>query len=297
MARVRSWDSAAPYVFLAPFLTLFLVFTVIPSLATFVLAWFESDPLAGQRWIGSANFERLLGDPRFWTATRNTLGIAALATVAQVTIGLGLAHALRAATARFAAAVRVSLLVPFVTSGAAVAILAAQLVDGDYGLLPAVVEWLGGDRVDLLTDVVGSWAVVATMVAWRWFGFTTLLIFAVLDAVPRDLYRAAQLDGANAWAQFRHLSLPLLGPAIAFSVITSIVGTLQLFTEPLLVDPGSITCGPARQCQTLALLVYETGFRDFQFGYAAAIASTVFLITAVLIGVSAIVFRRVGRTV
>lgn len=280
---------------LAPFALLFLVFTVVPSLATFGLAWFEWDPLAGQRWIGAGNFERLLGDPRFWTATRNTLGIAVIATVTQVTIGLGLAHALHAVRSRFAAAIRVSLLVPFVTSGAAVAVLAAQLVDAEYGLLPSALEWLGGDRIDLLADVFGSWVVVAAMVAWRWFGFTTLLIFAVLEAVPRDLYRAAQLDGANAWAQFRYLSLPLLGPVIAFSVITSIVGTLQLFTEPLLVDPGSITCGPSRQCQTLALLVYETGFRDFQFGYAAAVASIVFVIAAALLGLSAIVFRRAGR--
>ena len=292
----RLWDAAAPYFFLAPFLTLFLIFTVVPSVATFWLAWWDWDPLVGQRWVGGANFERLGGDPRFWNSTINTLAIAGIATTAQVAIGLGIAHTLHRVALPFSAGFRISLLVPYVTSGAAVAILTAQLVDRNYGALPAAASWIGVDDVDLLSSSFGAWSVVAAMVAWRWFGFTTLLMLAVLHSVPRDLYRAAELDGAGAWAQFRYLSLPLLGPAIAFSFITSVVGALQLFTEPLLVDPGSYTCGAGRQCQTLALLVYEVGFRDFQFGYAAAVATTVMIFAAVLVGGSVAASRRWGWT-
>lgn len=273
---------------------LFLVFTVLPSVATFALAWWEWDPLGGQRWVGADNFVRLAGDPRFWTATTSTLIIAALATAAQVVVGLVLAHALQVVRGRFAGVLRISFLVPYVTSGAVVAILAAQLVDRDYGLLATVAAGWGAEGDGLLSDPFGARIVVAAMVAWRWFGFTTLLMFAVLDAVPRDIFRAAEMDGAGGWATFRFVSLPILGPVIAFCCLTSVVGALQLFTEPLLVDPGRITCGPARQCQTLALLVYETGFRDFQFGYAAAVASAVFVLAAGVVGGGLALSRRWG---
>ncbi|WP_461475654.1 carbohydrate ABC transporter permease [Microbacterium sp. HJ5] len=286
--------AVAPYMFLAPFLVLFGVFAVGPSVATFWLAWWDWDPLGSQEWVGSANFARLLTDPRFWTATVNTLVIAGLATAGQVCIGLALAHVIHRATRT--TGVRISLLVPYVTSGAAVAILVAQFVDRDYGLLPRLAESFGLTGVDALAHTAGAWAVVSAMVVWRWFGFTALLMVAVLASAPPELFQAAEMDGAGPWAQFRHLSLPLLRPVIVFSILTSIVATLQLFTEPLLADPSGLTCGPARQCQTLALLVYEVGFRDFQFGYAAAISSAVFLIAAGIVGPVFLLLRRVGWT-
>ncbi|WP_127472978.1 carbohydrate ABC transporter permease [Microbacterium sulfonylureivorans] len=291
--RRESW---APYAFLAPFLLLFAAFTVVPSLATFWLAWWDWDPLGGQEWAGAANFVRMAADPRFWTATVNTLVIAAVATTAQVCIGLFLAHTVHRATTHASAALSVSLLVPYVTSGAAVAILVSQLVDKHYGLLTRALTALGWGEVDVLAQPAGAWTVVAGVVVWRWFGFTTLLMLATLASAPRDVFRAAELDGAGSWAQFRFLTLPLLGPVIAFSFITSVVGALQLFAEPLLTDPSGLTCGPTRQCQTLALLVYEIGFRDFQFGYAAAVSATVFVLAAGLVGASFAFFRRIGWT-
>lgn len=294
--RARTAETWTAYAFLTPFLVLFATFTVVPSIATFWLAWWHWDPLVGQEWAGTANFDRLASDPRFWRATANTLVIATVATMAQLAIGLTLAHLLNRLTTRFATGVRISLLVPYVTSGAAVAILVAQLVDRRYGFLTGALSGLGVGEVDLLAHPVGAWVTVAAMVAWRWFGFTTLLMVAVLAAAPRDIFRAADLDGASSWHQFRYLSVPLLGPVIAFSFITSVVGVLQLFTEPLLVDPSGLTCGPARQCQTLALLVYEAGFRDFQFGYAAAVASAAFGLAAILVGASFVAFRRLGWT-
>ena len=290
------WDAAAPYLFLAPFALVFAVFSVLPSAATFALAWWEWDPLGASTWVGVANFERLAADPRFWTATTNTLAIAAAATIAQVSIALGLAHLIHRAAGRAAGAVRVSLLVPFVTSGAAVTILVAQLLDKDYGSVTRLLDALGHPGVDVLAQPVGAWAVVTGIVVWRTFGFTTLLMLAVLSATPRDVFRAAELDGAGGWAQFRHLSVPLLGPVIAFSVVTSVTGALQLFAEPLLLDPAGVTCGPARQCQTLALLVYEVGFRDFQFGYAAAVATAVFAIAGAAVGAALVIGRRLGWT-
>ena len=259
-----------------------------------MLAWWEWDPLGARSWAGAANFTRLSADPRFWTATMNTLAIAAAATVAQVCVGLALAHIIHRVGGRAVGVARVSLLVPFVTSGAAVTILVAQLVDRDYGSVNRLLDTIGYPPVDVLAHPLGAWSVVTGIVVWRMFGFTTLLMLAVLSAIPRDVFRAAELDGAGGWAQFRHLSLPMLGPVIAFSVVTSVTGMLQLFAEPLLLDPTGVTCGPARQCQTLALLVYEVGFRDFQFGYAAAVATAVFAIAGALVAAMLLVGRRLG---
>ena len=140
---VSRWDAAAPYLFLAPFALVFAVFTVLPSVATFVLAWWQWDPLGARAWVGAANFERLAADPRFWTATTNTLAIAAAATIVQVGIALGLAHLIHRVAGRAVGAVRVSLLVPFVTSGAAITILVAQLLDRDYGSVNRLLDALG----------------------------------------------------------------------------------------------------------------------------------------------------------
>jgi cellobiose transport system permease protein len=117
------------------------------------------------------------------------------------------------------------------------------------------------------------------MVAWRWFGYTTLLYLASLHAIPRDIYEAAAIDGAGGWKQFRHITIPSLRPVIIFTVVTSTIGGLQIFTEPLLVSRAApLTCGPARQCQTLTLFLYEQGFGQFQFGYGAAIGVALFVI-------------------
>ncbi|MCC2031518.1 carbohydrate ABC transporter permease [Microbacterium allomyrinae] len=293
--RTALRDASAPYLMIAPFFVLFFVFGLFPVLATFWLSLWEWNPIGEQRWIGGANFVRMSADPRFWTAMRNTLGIFALATIPQIALALVLAHALNQARLRFAALLRVTLLVPYVTSAAAIAIVVAQVVDRDYGLLTRLVQSFGGDPVDVLSSTLGSWITVAAMVTWRWFGFTTLLFLTVLQSVPRDVFAAAEVDGAGALTQLRYISVPLLGPAILFTTVTSVVGTLQLFAEPLLVQPGSTTCGPARQCQTLALFIYELGFREFQSGYGAAVAVTVFLVTAVLVGGAAGLSSRVRR--
>ncbi|MGU3646528.1 carbohydrate ABC transporter permease [Microbacterium sp. C23T] len=289
-ATAARWTAVAPYVFIAPFGIVFAVFGVVPMLATIVLAMSDGNVFGEQHWVGIDNFTRLLDDPRFWLAARNTLGILVLAVVPQVVLATVLAHTIVGFTRR-AAFTRVSLLVPYVTSSAAVALVAAQLVDRDFGLLSAFARAVGAPAVDLLSTPLGSWVAIAGMITWRWFGFTTLLMVAVLESVPREIYAAAEVDGAGWWSQLRFLSLPLLRPAVVFSGVTSIVAAVQLFAEPLLVRPGGVTCGPARQCQTLALLVYEVGFREFQFGYASAITVVVLLLTVAAVGLLALVGR------
>jgi cellobiose transport system permease protein len=277
---------------LAPFVVLFAVFDVVPLAGTMWMSGWDWSPLGTSRWVGLDNYARVVGDERFWRAATNTVGILVIATLPQIALGIVLAHAINAMPPGPANLVRVSLLVPFVTSSAAVAIVVSQVVDPDFGLLTRALEGVGAGGLDALATPLGAWSVVAGMVVWRWFGFTALIYATLLQAVPADVYRAAELDGAGVWSQLRHITLPALRPGILFTVVTSIAGVVQLFTEPLLLDADSATCGPARQCQTVALLIYQVGFREYRFGYAAAIATVAFAAVGAALGLGALAARR-----
>ena len=276
-------ERIAPYAYIAPFVLIFAVFGLIPLLFTFYVALFDWNPIGQHVFIGFDNFARLLDDPRFGNAAGNTLSIWLLSTVPQLLAALFLAHLLNHARLRFAVFFRMSMLVPYITSVAATTIVFAQMFDRDFGLLNWLLGLVGVHPVDFAQSEWGSHVLIATMVAWRWSGYTTLLYLASLQAIPRDIYEAASVDGAGGWKQFRHISVPSLRPVIVFTVVTSTIGGLQIFTEPLLLSRSApLTCGPVRQCQTLTLFLYEQGFGQFQFGYGAAIGVALFLMVVVI---------------
>jgi cellobiose transport system permease protein len=285
--RIPLRERIASYAYIAPFFLLFGVFGLVPFLFTFYIALFEWNPIGDQTFIGADNFTRMLADPRFWNATGNTISIWALSTIPQLLVALLLAHVLNHARLRFALFFRMSILVPYVTSVAATAIVFAQMFDRDYGLLNWLLGLVGIGSIDFVQSVWGSHVMIAVMVAWRWFGYTALLYLASLQAIPRDIYEAASIDGAGGWHQFRHITIPSLRPVIIFTVVTSTIGGLQIFTEPLLVArTTNLTCGPVRQCQTLTLFLYEQGFGQYQFGYGSAIGVALFVMIILVAAVN-----------
>ncbi|MCS7477034.1 carbohydrate ABC transporter permease [Umezawaea endophytica] len=287
-------ERLAPYAYIAPFFVLFAVFGLFPFAFTFYVALFDWNPIGDQVFIGVDNFTRMFGDPRFWNAAGNTVSIWFLSTVPQLLLALLLAHVLNHARLRFALFFRMSVLVPYVTSVAATAIVFAQLFDRDYGLLNWVLGLVGVEPVDFVQSTVGSHVLIATMVVWRWFGYTTLLYLASLQAVPRAVYEAAAIDGAGSWQRFRHITIPSLRPVIIFTVVTSTIGGLQIFTEPLLIATGApLTCGAVRQCQTLTLFLYEQGFGEFEFGYGAAVGVALFVVVVVIAAVNYLLAGRI----
>jgi cellobiose transport system permease protein len=285
--RIPLRERIAPYAYIAPFFLVFGVFGLVPFLFTFYIALFEWNPIGDQTFIGLDNFARMLADPRFWNATGNTISIWLLSTIPQLLVALVLAHVLNHSRLRFAQFFRMSILVPYVTSVAATAIVFAQMFDRNYGLLNWLLGLIGIESIDFVQTVWGSHVMIAAMVAWRWFGYTALLYLASLQAIPRDVYEAASIDGAGGWHQFRHITIPSLRPVIIFTVVTSTIGGLQTFTEPLLVArTTNVTCGPVRQCQTLTLFLYEQGFGQYQFGYGAAIGVALFLMIILVAAVN-----------
>jgi cellobiose transport system permease protein len=272
-------ERIAPYAYIAPFFLIFAVFGLVPLVFTFYVALFDWNPIGEHVFIGFDNFTRLFADARFWNAAWNTVSIWLLSTVPQLVVALLLAHLLNHARLRFAVFFRMSMLVPYITSVAATTIVFAQLFDRDYGLLNWFLGLFGVEHIDFMQSVWGSHVLIAVMVMWRWFGYTTLLYLASLQAIPRAIYEAASVDGAGTWKQFRHISIPSLRPVIVFTIVTSTIGGLQVFTEPLLLSRTSpLTCGAVRQCQTLTLFLYEQGFGQFQFGYGAAIGVALFVL-------------------
>jgi len=276
---------ASPYLYIAPFFIVFGVFGAYPLLRTLWMSFHKWDlvnePTLGSTWIGLDNYKALLSDDYFWNATYNTVGMFLMATVPQLLLALFLANILnRPLQAK--TFFRLTVLVPNATSVAAVAIVFGTLFQRDFGVVNWVLSLFGVDAIDWHINQLTHWTAISTMVDWRWTGYNTLILLAGMQAIPRDIYESASIDGANAWKQFWSITLPMLRPTFLFVTVVSIVGGLQLFTEPLLFNNGSILGGSRRESQTLVMYMYENSIENTaKAGYGAAVAWALFLLIMV----------------
>ncbi|WP_121390532.1 carbohydrate ABC transporter permease [Actinokineospora cianjurensis] len=283
-----------PYLLVAPFFLVFGAFGVFPLLYTAWVSAHRWHLIAGDGgFTGPANYRDLLADPLFYNALGNTLSIFLLATVPQLALALGIASLLR----RRGAAWQVLVLVPNVVPVVAVALVFGQLLGRDYGMVNFLLGQVGVGPVAWQADTWAAHLGVATMVMWRWTGYTALLYLAAMRAVPRELYEAAALDGASGWQRFRAVTLPGIRPTLLFTVIASAIGGVQLFTEPQLFDGSGLAGagGSDRQFQTVAMYLYEVGFSHFNAGYAAAMTWLLFLLCATFAITATALVRRVLR--
>ncbi len=266
----------------APFFILFGVFGLFPLLYTVWVALHHWHLVNGDTgFAGLDNFTVLLGDPHFYNALLNTVSIFVLSTVPQLLAALGLA-ALLDRPLRARTLWRAGVLLPNVVSVVAVALVFSQLFAKDYGVVNWVLGLVGIEPVDWRSDRFASHVAVSVMVMWRWTGYNALLYLAAMQSVPQERYDAAMLDGASRWRTVWSITVPAIRPTIAFTVVVSTIGGLQLFAEPQLFDDAGTagTGGADRQFQTLAMYLYEKGFGEFDAGYAAAIAWLLFLFSA-----------------
>jgi cellobiose transport system permease protein len=293
-----------PYLLVAPFFILFIVFGIFPLLFNGVVAfrtWRLDDP-SRDGWAGWANFARLLDDPTFLNALYNTFGIFVLSTVPQLLLALLLAnllnHSLRGQTWW-----RVSALLPYITPIAASTLVFAVVFERDTGIANWVLTALGVDTipgdatgVDWRAHKWSSWIALATMVNWKWTGYNALIYLAAMQSVPRDLYEAAAIDGASPWRQLWRITVPMIRPVIIFTVVLSTIGGLQLFTEPMLFEQNvaAATGGAGGQWQTVAQLIYRVGWKNLNLGYAAAMSWALFLIIVLVAALNALVVNRLG---
>jgi len=280
------------WAFVAPALGLIALFFVLPTLAALLLSFTDFDVYTVAdprrlRMIGMANYARLVDDPRFWTALRNTVWFVAVAGLASIAVSLAAALAVNARVLRGRAVFRTVLFLPVVTTLVAVAVVWRYLYHPRSGLLNQLLGVVGIDPIDWLGDPVWALPALAILAVWKNFGFNMLVFLAGLQAIPERLLEAARLDGAGRWGQLRHVALPMLAPTFVFVGVITAIGYLQLFAEPYVMTQG----GPADATLSVVLLMYEEGFRWWNLGYGAAVAFVLFAII-LAVSVAQLAFQR-----
>ena len=277
--RMPSDVGKAAWLFLAPALILIFVFFFLPVLASLVLSVTDFDIYAianphTTRFVGLANYKKLLGTPEFWQALRNTFYFAMVGGPLTIAVSLGAALLLNAKLVRFKSFFRTIYFTPFVTTLVAVAIVWRYLYHTRYGFLNYALGHVGIGPIDWLGNPRWAMPAIILMAVWKSFGYNMLIFIAGLQAIPQDLYDAAEIDGAGPGRRFFAVTLPLLGPTLLFVGVITMIGYFQLFAEPYVMTSG----GPLRSTTSVVLLMYEEGFRLWRMGYAAAIAFVLFVV-------------------
>jgi cellobiose transport system permease protein len=288
----------SPYAYISPFFILFLIVGMFPLIYTAVVSVYDWSLIGGKGdYVGLQNYRDVLDNPYFWKSAVNTLSIFVLSSGPQIVVALGLAGLLDTAL-RGATLWRMGILLPFVVAPAAVAIIFGSLFGDRYGLINEALAWLNLPTIGWHTDRLASHVAIATMVNWRWTGYNALILLAAMQAVPRDLYDAAAIDGAGRFRQFTSITVPSIRPTVIFVVITSTIGGLQIFAEPRLFDTTLAQNGGSdRQFGTMTMLVYDFGWHLRDLGRASATAWLLFVLIIAIALLNYFLSRRFGSLV
>jgi multiple sugar transport system permease protein len=289
--RVRRARKIMIVLFLAPTVVGITVFTLIPIVASLVLAFLRWDIISAPQFVGLDNFIDLGADPTVRVAFLNTIGFVIVAVALQLAVALGLAVFVQAKMPNWLRTFfRSALFFPLILSAASVSLMMAYLFNQDFGLVNKVLSVVNIPAVPWLTSRWGAVVVVILVYVWQNFGFTFLLFIGGLAAIPRDVYEASSIDGVTGWSQFRHITVPLLSPTILVASVMAIIGALQIFDQPYVLTRG----GPGDATRTAVMVIFESGFQQLQFGRASAIG---IVLTLIIIGVTALQFRLSRRFV
>ncbi len=277
--RMPAEASTAAWFFLAPALLLIGVFFFLPVAAALLLSVTDFDLYgianpSNTRFIGLANYVRLLHTPDFWSALKNTFYFAFIGGPLTIAVALSAALLLSSKLVRFKGFFRTVYFTPFVTTLVAVAIVWRYLYHTRYGLFNYGLTHLGIGPIDWLGDPHWAMPAIILMAVWKGFGYNMLIFIAGLQAIPDELYDAAEIDGAGPFRRFFSITLPMLAPTLVFVAVITMIGYFQLFAEPYVMTQG----GPLRSTTSVVLLMYEEGFRWWRMGYAAAIAFVLFIV-------------------
>ncbi len=267
--RVRDRNINA-YFFLTPFLLVFCAFWIWPILHSLSLS-FQNTRIRPSVFDLSANWGRLSIDPAFANALKNSLIIMGVQVPIMIVLALLLAVMLNSPLLRAKGIMRFAFFAPVVVSEVAYAAVFRLIFNADFGIVNKMLNGIGIDRIAWFSDPNAAMAVIIMAITWRWVGYNAIIILSGLQSIPGDIYEAALLDGASKIKQFFFITLPLLKPVVIFCIVLSIIGSLQLFTEPFLITNRG---GPGGATETLGIFIYRQGFAAFNFGYASAIAYT-----------------------
>ena len=269
----------AAWLFLAPALLVLGVFFLLPVIAALVLSLTDYDLYAlanihNLRFVALHNYWTLLHQPLFWSAFGHTVYFVAVGVPLSMGTSLGAALLLNSPLARCKPFFRTALFAPVVTTVVAVAVIWRYLFNTKYGMANFVLGHFGVHPIDWLGNPHWAMPTIILFAVWKNFGYNMIIFLAGLQAIPPDLYEAARIDGASAWRQFRHITLPMLGPTLLMVSILTVSGYFQLFAEPYVMTEG----GPLQSTTSVLYLMYDEGFKWWNLGSASAVAFLLFLI-------------------
>lgn len=267
------------YMFIAPAFILLFVFSIIPIILSLFMSFTNLDIKGLVNWdnvdfIGFKNYIKLLTDETFHKAVLNTLFYVILGVPLVVIISMMVAVLINYGTSKVFSLFRIIYYAPSVTNTVAIAVVWGFLYNTNYGLFNYVIESLGGTGLRWLQDPILAKVSLIILAVWKAIGINMLIFLAALKGIPRSYYEAAQIDGVNRWQSFRFITLPLLSFSTFFVTITTLIGWIQFFEEPMIMTEG----GPLNETLSMALFIYKNGFKLSNFGYAAAGSLVLFLI-------------------
>ncbi len=282
------------YVFIAPFWVVFLTFSIYPVLLTLYYSFTNYSGAEGEQIVGLANYTRLLGDSYFIEAFFNTIKIWGVNFALQIGGALMLALLFSDLQLKLKglAFFRAFFYLPNLITISSVALLFGILLDWQHGSLNMMLLKVGliDEPISWLTQPVTAQLSASLILTWMWFGHSFIVVMAGVSGISKDYFEAALIDGATRWQIFSRITLPLLKPILLYIMITSLIGGLQLFDLPMLLTDG--LGSPDGALNTMVLYLYNQAFKYNNYGYAAAVAYGLFIITLVF---SIVIFKGMFR--
>ncbi|MBD7986715.1 sugar ABC transporter permease [Luteimonas sp. Sa2BVA3] len=279
----------AGWMFVAPALIVIGLFFVLPVASALLLSLTDFDLYAlanpaHLRFVALDNYLELLRTPIFWKALWNTSYFVVVGVPLSIAVSLAAALLLDSQLARAKAFFRTALFAPVVTTLVAVAVIWRYLFHTSYGLVNWALGHVGVSPVDWLGDPRWAMPTIIGFAVWKNFGYNMVILLAGLQAIPRELYEAARIDGASTWRQIVHITLPALGPVLLVVSVITVSGYFQLFAEPYVMTRGD----PLQSTVSVLYFMFEEGFRWWNLGRASAVAFMLFL---VILGATTLLLR------
>jgi multiple sugar transport system permease protein len=273
LSRIGNNQALLGLLFILPSLVGFVVFFAIPAIRSIFISFTEWNLLSEAKYVGLDNYQTLFADDRFWNALKVTV-LYVLWNIPIQTV-LAIAIALLMEKVAHSAMLRGIMILPWLMPNVVVALLFVWLLDPSLGLINLFLQAIGVGKQGFFGDPNQAIASIAAVNIWRHMGYNAILIFAGLKTIPQSLYEAARVDGATAWTQFWSITLPLLRPILVFVLVTSVVGSFQIFDTIAVATEG----GPAGATRTIIVYIYEQVFeRRINMGVATAASAVLFLI-------------------
>ena len=290
--RYRVSKGIAPYLFLAPFALLFIAFLIAPMAYAFTLAIYKTTVVAGTKFVGAENFVRALGDPKFWQGVIVLVKFALIQIPGMVAAALLIALILDSGTVYAKSFFRISFFIPYAVPAVIATLIWGYLYGPSFGPFTQLATAIGLPPPNFLgpSTILPS---IANIANWEYTGYQMIIYYAALQAIPADLEEAASMDGANSFTYAMRVKLPLIAPMVVITIIFSIIGSLQLFSEPYLLRNLAPTV--INNAFTPNYYAYTLAFTNQQYNYSAAVSFVLGGVTAVISYAFMLIVNRGGR--